>query len=490
MKRKVLLLITAITLILMPRNAYALSASARCSAPGQVTVGQTFNVTITGSSDASTYWNGSAVNSSSNLRSNSGTGSFVEQNATTSVSKTYSFTALSEGSASVSQTFTVSDENYNEKSFSSSSCTISIVKPAAPTNNKTQASVNNIVSNKTNKDNKKDENKNQSTDNSLKSLSIEGFKLNPEFDKDTLEYSVDLSSSTTSINVVAEKNDETASITGDGQVEVKEGNNVINVVVTAENGSTRTYKINAYVQEEAPIQVNIESQKYTVLKKLIGIDIPNGFEKSTIKIKDTEVECFYNKKINYTIVGLKDSIGNILLYIYDVKNDNYIKYSPFVSNSINILVLRAKESEVPYRYYKIKFNYNGQEVTGYALNDKSDFRLIYGIDVETGEKGFYLYDMKGNTLQKFYNEQVNIYINLISKVKIAFLVLGVFIIIQTIVIIVLLSKNVKFKQKYLEERFDKIDTPYVKEDVKYQDLEGTSTIEKVEKKKEKTFLDE
>ena len=206
MKKKLLILVFII-LLAYPLNVSAISASVRCSAPSSVTVGQTFNVTISASSDTSTYWNGSAVNSSSNLRSNSGTGSFVEQNSTTSISKTYSFTALSEGTATVSQTMTVSDENYNEKSFTSNSCSIFIVKPTTTTN-KTQTTNN--ITNKNTNNTKNEDNKDLSSDNALKSLTIEGFDMKPKFDKDTLEYNVDLSNDTTSIKVIAEKSNNPA----------------------------------------------------------------------------------------------------------------------------------------------------------------------------------------------------------------------------------------------------------------------------------------
>ena len=73
----------------------------------------------------------------------------------------------------------------------------------------------------------------KSSDNSLKSLFVEGFNISPKFNKDTLEYNVNLSSDTLKIKIIAEKNDDTASITGDGEVDVKEGNNTIIVVVTA-----------------------------------------------------------------------------------------------------------------------------------------------------------------------------------------------------------------------------------------------------------------
>lgn len=340
------------------------------------------------------------------------------------------------------------------------------------------------------KTNSKENNKNLSSDNALKSLSIEGFDLKPKFDKDTLEYNVNLSSDTNSIKIIAEKNDDKATVSGDGTIEVKEGNNTINVTVTAENGATRTYKINAYVEEKAPITVKISGKKYTVMKKLTGIDAPSGFKLNTIKIKDEEIESFYNEKLNYTIVGLKDSIGNITLFLYDEDLEKYTKYSPITSDGMYIMVLKAPKGKIPHKYYKSTFKYNDETVEGYALSQKSDFRLVYGINVETGEKGFYLYDMKQNTIQRFYNDQVNIYVRLISKIKLAFIILGSFILLLTIIIIILLSKNVKFKKMYLKKRLNSIDNPIRTDEVKYQDLEGTKALDIQKKKKEKTFLDE
>ena len=474
MKKKLILLVGLLSILIIPSNVFALSASVKCSAPSSVTVGQTFNVTISGSADISTYWNGSAINSSSNLRSNSGTGVFVEQNSTSSVSKTYSFTALSEGTATVSQTFNISDENYNDKAYTSNTCTINITKPA--TSSSAASSSNSSKSNSNSSTTSTQVNK--SSDSSLKSLSIEGIELKPKFDKNVLEYNVELSSNTTSIKVITEKNDDTATVSGDGEIEVKEGNNVIQILVTAENGESRSYVINAYVQEKEAITVKINNDKYTVIKKLTGIDIPDGFEEKTIVIKDTEIEAFYNKKLDYTLVALKDPIGNILLYIYDENTQEYTKYLPIVSNGIKLIVLDADYKKIPHRYNKSIFNYNGEEVIGYALDETSDFRLIYAQDVATGEKNFYLYDLKYHTLQRFYNDQVNIYIDLLKKVKLAFMILGGFILFLTIIIIVLLSKNVKFKKKYLKSRLSPIDNTI--NNVKYQDLEGSTILKKEE----------
>ena len=484
-------------LFILPKQVFAFSASVRCSAPSSVTVGQSFTVTISGSSSTATDWaaNG-AVNSSSNLRLTSGdTGSGLWFDDKSSISKSYTFSALSEGTATVSQSFKVTNQDdFTSPTYNSNTCTINIVKPA-PATPKVQASVNNVQKNNNTSITKSSE----SSENSLKSLSIDGFKLNPDFDKDILEYTLDLSSDTKSIKIIAEKNDEEATVSGDGEVEVKEGQNTFQILVTAENGESRTYTITANVQESSSITVNIGGKKYTVLKKIIGLDAPTGFEKKNIQIDKTEIESFYNKKINYSLVALKDNIGNISLFIYDARSDEYMKYSPIVSDSFTIVILSANEKNIPHNYHKSKFKYNNDEVIGYAIDEKSDFRLIYGINAETGKKGFYLYDTKYNTVQRFDNDQVKLYKRLLEKLNLAFIIFGSAILFLIIVIIILLSKNAKFKSKYLKYRLNDIDNPTSNE-IKYQELEGTKTMTAIElndkkdkknkKKKEKTFLDE
>ena len=135
-----------------------------------------------------------------------------------------------------------------------------------------------------NNNSNKNNNVNKDSDNSLKSLSIDDQKLNPEFNKDTLEYSVELSSDTEKIKVNAETTSSKSSIKGTGEIDVKEGLNKIEVVVTAENGSTRTYIINATVKEKDPIKVKVAGKEYTIVRKLDGLKIPTTFTEKEITI--------------------------------------------------------------------------------------------------------------------------------------------------------------------------------------------------------------
>lgn len=83
----------------------------------------------------------------------------------------------------------------------------------------------------------------KSSDNYLINLQIDGYKLTPEFDKQTLEYTIDGELKANEINIKATPSNEKATINGAGTVKVEENKNEYRIDVTAENGSVRTYII-------------------------------------------------------------------------------------------------------------------------------------------------------------------------------------------------------------------------------------------------------
>ncbi len=466
----------------------AASASISLSTSSKsISINNTVTVTVTVSESGGKLgsWNYEISHDSSKLTLISGSeGQYGEVGDGNITSKSYTlkYKAIAPGTATINvNNADIRDWDSEESlNVNKGSVTINIINPSSNSSSNSGSSSSSVT---------------KSSDNNLKSLNIEGVNLNPEFNKDTLEYNIELASDTTKIKVNAEVNDSKAKVSGIGEIEVKEGTNKIEVVVTAENGSTKTYIINAYVKEKDPIKVKVSGKEYTVLRSLEELTIPQSFEEIDVTIDNEVVKGCYNSNIDYTLVALKDSEGKISFFIYDLKKSTYSKYNMITSSNLSIVITKLEnENEIPYKYFKSKFIYNEEEVEGYALNENSDFRVVYGINAETGEEGFYLYDMKENTIQRFYNDQVNIYVELIRRCKLAFIALGTFIILLTIIIIILLSKNVKFKKKYLNARLNPIDNPKYNE-VKYQDLEGTTVIDKVDtnkkkNKKNKTFLDE
>ena len=241
-----------------------------------------------------------------------------------------------------------------------------------------------------------------SKDNNLKALSVEGYEITPVFNKDTLEYSVNVPEGTTSINIIATKNDNTATITGDGVKEVSMGTNAFEIVVKAQNGAEKVYKLTVNVIDENPIEVTIDNKKYTLIKYSAGVTCPSGYETTTKMIESIEIPACYNQTIKYTLVGLKDSEGKIYLARY--KNNNYELYSELSSNTLIIIPLKSTKEIKGYE--KMNIMINDQEVNAYKFSKDSNFSIIYGLNIATGKKDYYLYDEENKTFTKYDDEYV------------------------------------------------------------------------------------
>ena len=107
--------------------------------------------------------------------------------------------------------------------------------------------------------------------------------ISPEFSNDVKEYSLEVPNGTTSIVVIADKDDSSANITGAGEVSVNEGINRIEVKVTAENGNINTFVINVIVKELDPIEVKINDKTMRLVSSQNNFDfdtfIPEGFHR-------------------------------------------------------------------------------------------------------------------------------------------------------------------------------------------------------------------
>lgn len=79
----------------------------------------------------------------------------------------------------------------------------------------------------------------------LKSLNIDGYNLNPEFNRQNSNYTIyTKDDSINTFYVTAEPDNENAKIEGLGKVTISEEQRRINVTVTAENGNVKVYTIN------------------------------------------------------------------------------------------------------------------------------------------------------------------------------------------------------------------------------------------------------
>lgn len=149
-----------------------------------------------------------------------------------------------------------------------------------------------------------EEEKPKSSNNSLKSLSVSEGKLSPSFDRAVTDYEVEFADDfnirdLTSITVNATKEDSKAKLSGTGSHDLTEGDNYINIDVTAENGAKKTYKIKVTKPEKIE-QSDLRIKTLEVNK----IDSDNNFIKATLD-KDFDPETFdYTLNVEKNIKAL------------------------------------------------------------------------------------------------------------------------------------------------------------------------------------------
>ncbi len=294
-----------------------------------------------------------------------------------------------------------------------------------------------------------------SKNNNLSALEVEGFTLTPEFKTDILEYSVVVPENTKEVNIKANVQDKRASVNGIGTQAVNPGANKFSVVVRAQSGAEKTYVINVEVKDENPINVTVNGKNYTVVKIKENLPAASLYTETTININGFEIPAYKNDNTNLVLVGLKDEEGNISLYIYNKDKNEYQEYNEIGVNKITIYPLTSNEEIKGYK--KDTITINGVKVDGYYYTKDSDYVIIYGINVETGDKGFYMYDKKMQSLIKYNDEYIidlNKKIELYSYIIIGFS--GVFILMIIIMISLVKKKSGKKKnQKPIEKEIKK-----------------------------------
>lgn len=171
-------------------------------------------------------------------------------------------------------------------------------------------------------------------ENTLKSLSIEGYEIYPEFNKNTVDYYVSIPTEITSLNVEAEPEYDTATfkVTGNTKLSTK-GESLVKVVVTSKRKISKTYTI--HVSRTNNSGLNLSSLS------IDGVVLTPSFDKDTYyyttEVEENNISPFNIKaKANQEdakveIVGNDDSL---------IKGDNLV--SVIVSNGENTAVYQIE----------------------------------------------------------------------------------------------------------------------------------------------------
>lgn len=460
------LILIIMTFIISTNNVFAYGYDISVTS-NSVTVGNSITLNIKGSGIAGRF---NITSSNTNIATVSSGSVWIENN-------TQSITLNTKNTGTVNITITpgsitTTDENPQDVSLSAKTITINVnSKP-----------VNNNPSGGNNSGNNKPVSK--STNSYLSSLTIDGLELNEKFDKQTLEYTVNVPANTEKIKINAQLEDSSAKVNGTGEVNVSDGLNTFEIVVTAENGSKRTYILKATVEELKPLEVKVGNDTFTVVRKRKDLpEISEYFTEKEIIINNESIEGYYNETLKYNVIGLKDKTGKINYYIY--KQNKYLKYQEHTFNGITLQIL---DKEVP-NTKKTNFIYNGDKIISYqevkldilkntyALDnndiDGNQFYLFYAINLETGKESLYQYDANEKTVQRYntlvldlYKERSNkYYIYLLSSI----LLLGLTIIIFS-TILIHKNKSSKKEKNISSKKEEKLKESPVEDDFSFDDL--------------------
>ena len=305
-----------------------------------------------------------------------------------------------------------------------------------------------------------------SSNNNLSSLSVSVGAIN--FNKDVTSYNLNVDSDVSEVVINASVEDKTAVLTGTGTKSLSYGNNVLNVVVRAENGSEKTYTININRKDirsdnnalsslsvndgelspafnkgtieyylSVPYEVNVLSVNATAEDDKAKVNISNTnllAEKTTdVKISVTAENGSVRTYTIHTTRG-KDpnkvlSTDNylesltvsdgILSPSFQQDRVNYIVYLPFEINEITInYTLSEKEYatskkegpdklSVGNNLYKISVTAEDESVREYNIT------VVRGVNLLEGElnSNVYLKEIKINNgkLNQFFNKTLHYY---------------------------------------------------------------------------------
>ena len=221
----------------------------------------------------------------------------------------------------------------------------------------------------------------RSSDTALKSLSVDNYSLNPNFNKETKNYNLIVKYDVSSINVKAACNGKNCKVEGTGKKTLETGINTIKVIVTAENGDKETYYLNVTREKD------IRSSDATLKDVKIIDSTTNTTIDHSFKIDEYDYEInipYYIKNVNFDILC----------------NDNKCKYNEIKNqkievgkNKISINVVAENGNKKTYTYNIIRNEETKQKlsflkVNGYSLlpsfsGNNYEYKLTINEDVNT-----------------------------------------------------------------------------------------------------------
>ena len=122
-----------------------------------------------------------------------------------------------------------------------------------------------------------------------------------------------------------------------------------------------------------------------------------------------------------------------------------------------MLILDEAEEDIPYGFKKSSVKIGNDKVTAYryVLDDDKNYYLVYAQNLQTGDKGFYVYDKEDASFQRYYENLDNSKNTIIMYLF--FIAAGLLLIVLLIILISLFKKIFTKKERKIKKYQKKID---------------------------------
>lgn len=315
------------------------------------------------------------------------------------------FQILKVGSYKVS-TSSVTASDFNENQYNPGSATGTITGKAQTTNNNTNNNNNNSNSNNNNNHNSNSNTtqNNKDSNNKLNSLQVYPGSLAPTFSADTTSYRVNVPEDTTAVTISAAAQSSKASVTVSGGTNLKLGENTAQVVVVAENGSSRAYSITIVCGEKE--QISIGNVNHTINEAFTDDQIPVGFTRTKLTYNKRQYEGLVNGSNTLQLISLQNDAG-AGYYIYDQKTQEFYTFVqiPIAEGKYIIPLPLSNEITEFAKAQTVSLNVQNKTFDAWKLDE--EFSVVYAMNQE-GTKVLYRYDSIDGVFQRYTDATVEV----------------------------------------------------------------------------------
>ncbi len=244
-----------------------------------------------------------------------------------------------------------------------------------------------------------------SSNNALSSLTVSAGTLTPAFDPAITEYTLSLPSQSDRLTITANPSDSRATVQGDGDISLQDGETSLSVVVTAEDGSAKAYTITVQVAQAPTLFLDYNGQRLGVVKDVSQVTPPAGFAPAEpITYSGDTLPIWTDVSGKRTLVYLMDEKTSAQgFYLFSQTTGVQSPYLPILCGSVTYIYtdIPKELSSVP-GLTPGPVKAFGQTLNGWTYNDASlkDFCVLYLMD-DAGSYGYYTYDSREETLQRF-----------------------------------------------------------------------------------------